>query len=42
MTFKVGIQHLVLGYYQICSNDDAGLTLTYFTARSNLVPCAFV
>ena len=29
--------------YQVCSNDDpAGLTLTYFTARSNLVPYAFV
>ena len=28
--------------YQICSNDDSGLTLTYFTARSNLVPYAFV
>ena len=25
-----------------CSNDDPGLTLTYFTARSNLVPFAFV
>ena len=25
-----------------CSNDDPGLTLTYFTARSNLVPYAFV
>ena len=24
------------------SNDDPGLTLTYFTARSNLVPYAFV
>ena len=21
----------------VCSNDDAGVTLTYFTARSNLV-----
>ena len=29
-------------YYQICSNDDAGLTLTYFMARSKLVPYAFV
>ena len=29
-------------YYQVCSNDDPGLTLTYFTARSNLVPYAFV
>ena len=42
MTLKLGMQHRVLKYYQICSNDDAGLTLTYFTARSNLVPYAFV
>ena len=32
----------VLEYYQVYSNDDPGLTLTYFTARSNLVPYAFV
>ena len=32
----------MLQYYQVCSNDDPGLTLTYFTARSNLVPYAFV
>ena len=32
----------MLEYYQICSNDDPKLTLTYFTARSNLVPYAFV
>ena len=31
-----------LEYYQVCSNDDPGLTLTYFMARSNLVPYAFV
>ena len=42
MTLKLGMQHWVLEYYQICSNDDPGLTVTYFTARSNLVPCAFV
>ena len=36
------MQHRVLKYYQVCSNDDPGLTLTYFTARSNLVPYAFV
>ena len=29
-------------YYQVCSNDDPGLTMTYFTARSNFVPYAFV
>ena len=37
---EVGMQHRVLEYYQIFSNDDPGLTLTYFTA--NLVPYAFV
>ena len=36
--------HVALGTQalQSCINDDPGLTLTYFTARSNLVPYAFV
>ena len=38
MTLKPGMQHRVLEYYQVCSNDDPGMTLTYFTARSDLVP----
>ena len=42
MTLKLGMQHRVLEYYQLFSDDDPGLTLTYFTARSNLVPYAFV
>ena len=42
MTLKLGMHHRVLEYYQVCSNDDPGLTLTYFTARLNLVPYAFV
>ena len=42
MTLKLGMQHRVLEYYEACSNDDPGLTLTYFMARSNLVPYAFV
>ena len=42
MTLKIDMQHRVLKYYQVCSNDDPGLTLTYFTARSNFVPFAFV
>ena len=29
-------------YYQVCSNGDPELTVTYFTARLNLVPYAFV
>ena len=42
MTLKVCMQHWVLEYFQIYSNDDPELTLTYFTARSNLIPYAFV
>ena len=40
VTLNLGMQHRVLEYYQVCSNDDPGLTLTHFTARSNLVPYA--
>ena len=29
MTLKVGMKHRLLEYYQVCSNDDPGLTLTY-------------
>ena len=38
------MQHRVLEYYQVCSNDAQGLTLTltYFTTRSNLVLYAFL
>ena len=42
MTLKLGMQHWVQEYYQFYSNNDPGLTLTYFMARSNLVPYAFV
>ena len=42
MTVKLGMQHSVLEYYQICSNDDPVLILTYFKTKSNLVPYAFV
>ena len=42
MTLTVCMQHWVLEYYQVYSNDEPGLTLTYFTALSNLVPYAFV
>ena len=34
---KADMQHQVLEYYQVCSKADLGLTLTYFTARSNLI-----
>ena len=42
MTLKVGMQHQVLEYYKVCSNDDPGVSLTHFVARSTLVPYAFV
>ena len=42
MTLKLSIQHQVLEFYQVCSNDAPGLTVTYFMARSNLVLYAFL
>ena len=42
MTLKLDMQHWVLEYYQVGSNDDPELTSTYFMARSNLVLYAFV
>ena len=37
MILKLGILHWGLKLYTVNINDDPGLTLTYFTARSNLV-----
>ena len=42
MNLNLSMHHWVFEYYQVCSNDDPVLTLTHFTARSNLVPYAFV
>ena len=42
MTLNLGVHHGVLEYNQVCSNDDPGLTSTYFMARSDLVPYTFV
>ena len=36
-TLNLGEHYSVLRLYQVCSNGDPWLTLTYFTARSNLV-----
>ena len=41
MTSGLGILHLGCGAYQVCSNNDPRLTLTYLTLRSNLLPNAF-
>ena len=40
MPLKLGIQHWVLKYYQIYSNNDPVLTLTIFMTWSNLFPNA--
>ena len=42
MTLKLHIQHRVLKYYQIYSNDDIGMSLTIFMTWSNLFPNAWV
>ena len=42
MNLKLGMQHRVLEYYQVYSNYGPGLTLAYFTARSNMGRYAFV
>ena len=34
---KLGMKHQGLQPIIVCSNDDPGVTLTVFTARSNLV-----
>ena len=34
--------HWGCGHYQICTNDESRLTLTYFMARTNLIPNAFI
>ena len=39
---KLGMKHRGLQLIIVCSNDDPGVTLTYFTARSNLVTKAFL
>ena len=35
--YQRGLQPII-----VCSNDEPGVTLTYFTARSNLVTYAFL
>ena len=41
MILKLGMQHWGLEFYKVYINDDPGMTLTYFTARSNLAAYVF-
>ena len=39
---KLDMQHPELQPVIVCSNDDPGVTLTYFTAKSNFVTKDFL
>ena len=41
MILKLGMSHMGLKLYKVDINEYPGLTLTYFTARSNLVAYTF-
>ena len=41
MILKLSMQHRGLRLYKVDINEDHGMTLTYFTARSNLARYAF-
>ena len=41
MILILGMHHRGLEFYKVYINGDPELTLTYFTAMSNLVACAF-
>ena len=41
MTLNLGLQHWRLVPFKVCSNDDPGLTFSFFKARPNLLPNAF-
>ena len=41
MILKLGMYHWELKLYKVYINNDTGLTLTYFMARSNWVTCTF-
>ena len=34
--------HLGCKPYQVCTNDESGLTLTFCMSRPNLIPNAFI
>ena len=42
MTLKLGMQHQVLEFYQVCSNDDPGWPWPFFTAMSNAPLCVYM
>ena len=41
MILKLGMKHQAIKLYKVCKNQDPGMTLTYFKARSTYVADAF-
>ena len=41
MTLGLGMKHWDVDAYQVCSNNDPRLTLTYLTSRSSFASYAF-
>ena len=42
LALGLGMKHWGCGPYLVCTNDESRLTLTYFMARANLIPYAFI
>ena len=42
LALGLGMKHWRCSPYQVCTNDESRLALTYFMARSNLIPNAFI
>ena len=42
LALGLGMQLWECGPYQVCTNDESRLTLSYFMARSNLILNAFI
>ena len=42
LALGLGMLDRGFGPYQVSTNDESRLTLTYFMARSNLIPNAFI
>ena len=42
LALRLGMQNRGCGPYQVSTNDESRLFLTYIMARSNLIPNAFI
>ena len=42
LALVLGMKHWGCGPDQVCTNDESRMSMTYFMARSNLIPNAFI